>query len=158
MKVLVTGGAGFIGSHLCERLLARGDEVLCLDDLSSGSLANLSGCLGRPGFELVRGSVLDAELVAAIPQVGGILHLAARVGVRAVLGHASATLETNGVGTRHVCAAARRSGARFLFASSSEAYGHAERPPFREDGPLLVGATSEPRWSYACSKAMGEAL
>jgi UDP-glucose 4-epimerase len=159
MRVLVTGGAGFIGSHLCEALLSRGDEVVCLDDLSSGRARNLAGCHGRPGFEFVRGSVLDEECVRTlVGAVDGVFHLAARVGVRLVLEQPSSTLETNVVGTRHVLAAAARHGARVLFASSSEVYGRNENPPFAEDQPLLLGATNEPRWSYACSKAMGEGL
>jgi UDP-glucose 4-epimerase len=159
MRILVTGGAGFIGSHLCERLLARGDEVLCLDDLSSGRAQNLAGCRGRAGFELVQGSVLDEDLVAAlVAGVEGVFHLAARVGVRLVLEEPSRTLETNLIGTRHVLAAAAARGARVLLSSSSEVYGRNESPPFAEDAPLLAGATREPRWSYAASKAMAEAL
>src|SRR6185436_19020679 len=103
--------------------------------------------------------VLDEGLVSAlVARVEGVFHLAAKVGVRLVLEQPSATLEVNVLGTRHVLAAAARRGARVLFASSSEVYGRNERPPFAEDGPLLAGATREPRWSYACSKAMGEAL
>jgi UDP-glucose 4-epimerase len=163
MRVLVTGGAGFIGSHLCERLLARGDRVTCLDDLSTGRAQNLGACRDEPGFELVHGSVLDERLVERLLEgTAEVFHLAARVGVRAVLEQPSATLETNLVGTRHVLAAAARCGARVLFASSSEVYGRNEEPPFAEDAPLLAGVpagdTREPRWSYACSKAMGEAL
>ncbi|HEX6884931.1 MAG TPA: NAD-dependent epimerase/dehydratase family protein [Planctomycetota bacterium] len=157
MRVLVTGGAGFIGAHLVQALRARGDEVLVLDDLSTGRAANLAG--QEAGCELVRGSVLDAALVARlVARVEGVFHLAARVGVRLVLEQPSATLETNVVGTRNVLAAAARQGARVLFASSSEVYGRNEAPPFAEDAPLLPGATREPRWSYALSKAMGEAL
>jgi UDP-glucose 4-epimerase len=159
MRVLVTGGAGFIGSHLCARLLARGDEVLCLDDLSTGRPENLASCLDLPGFELVRGSVLDERLVArCVDRVDGVFHLAARVGVRLVLEEPTATLGDNVLGARLVLAAAARRRARVLFASSSEVYGRNESPPFAEDGPLLCGATQEPRWSYACSKAMGESL
>ncbi|MSR62427.1 MAG: NAD-dependent epimerase/dehydratase family protein [Planctomycetes bacterium] len=159
MRVLVTGGAGFIGSHLSEALLARGDEVLCLDDLSTGREANLELCRAQTGFEFVRGSVLDEALVArCVKRVEGVFHLAARVGVRLVLEQPSATLETNVLGTRHVLAAAARAGARVLFASSSEVYGRNEHPPFAEDDPLLLGATNEPRWSYASSKALGEGL
>ena len=159
MKILVTGGAGFIGSHLVERLLARGDEVLVLDDLSTGRVSNLAEVRLHPRLEFVPGSVLDEALVEGlVARVEGVFHLAARVGVRLVLEQPSATLEVNVVGTRHVLAAAARHGARVFFASSSEVYGKNERPPFREDEPLLLGATSEPRWSYACSKAMGEWL
>ena len=107
----------------------------------------------------MRGSVLDPALVhELLAGADGVFHLAARVGVRAVLEQPSATLETNVVGTRNVLAAAVRTGARVLFASSSEVYGQNHAPPFAEDSPLLSGATREPRWSYACSKAMGEAL
>jgi len=159
MKILVTGGAGFIGSHLCERLLARGDEVLCLDDLSSGRARNLDACTRQGGFEFVQGSVLDEDLAAAlVGAVDGVFHLAARVGVRLVLEEPSRTLETNLVGTRHVLAAAARRGTRVLLSSSSEVYGRNECPPFAEDAPLLSGVTREPRWSYAASKAMAEAL
>ena len=159
MRVLVTGGAGFIGSHLCEALRARGDEVVALDDLSTGRSENLRALRGDPGFELVRGSVLDAGLVEGlVERVQGVFHLAARVGVRLVLEQPSATLETNVVGTRNVLGAATRHGTRVLFASSSEVYGRNDHPPFAEDAPLLPGATREPRWSYALSKAMGEAL
>jgi UDP-glucose 4-epimerase len=159
MKVLVTGGAGFIGSHLVERLLARGDEVLVLDDLSTGRASNLGHLRHDPRLQFVAGSVLDEALVERlVARVEGVFHLAARVGVQLVLEQPSATLEVNVLGTRHVLAAAARHGARVLFASSSEVYGKNERPPFAEDEPLLLGATSEPRWSYACSKAMGEWL
>jgi len=159
MRILVTGGAGFIGSHLCERLLGRGDEVTCLDDLSTGHLSNLGRCAARPGFRFVEGSVLDEALVRSlVAGVEGVFHLAARVGVRLVVEEPSATLETNVVGTRHVLAAATGSGARVFFASSSEVYGRNEHPPFSESDPLLLGTTREPRWSYACSKAMGEWL
>jgi len=158
MKVLVTGGAGFIGSHLCERLLSRGDEVTCLDDLSTGRAANLERVLEHPRFRFVRGSVLDEELVGELTaDVEGVFHLAALVGVRLVLERPSATLAINVVGTRHVLAAAARAGARVLFASSSEVYGQGV-PPFAEEQPLLLGATREPRWSYAASKALGESL
>ncbi|NOT30166.1 MAG: NAD-dependent epimerase/dehydratase family protein [Planctomycetes bacterium] len=159
MKVLVTGGAGFIGSHLCERLLARRDQVVCLDDLSTGRERNLAACRARSGFEFVRGSVLDEELVQElVGGVEGVFHLAARVGVRLVLARPSETLEVNVVGTRHVLDAAARRGAKVLFASSSEVYGRNEHPPFAEDEPLLSGATSDARWSYARSKALGEGL
>ncbi len=157
MRLLVTGGAGFIGSHLCERLLARGDEVLALDDLSTGRRSNLEACLSHPRFELVVGSVLDETLVQdLVADAGGVFHLAALVGVRLVLERPTSTIETNVLGTRNVLAAATRSGARVLFASSSEVYGKSERLPSAEDDPLLLGATREPRWSYACSKALGE--
>lgn len=157
MRVLVTGGAGFIGSHLVERLLARGAEVAALDDLSSGSPANLARCLDDPRFDLIEGSVLDRDLVERASEGrDAVFHLAAAVGVARVLERPSATLETNAVGTSHVLAAATRARARVVLASSSEVYGRSEQLPFRESDPLLLGSTAEPRWAYACSKAIGE--
>ena len=159
MRVLVTGGAGFIGSHLCEHLHARGDQVVVLDDLSTGRRENLGALLGRPGFAFYQGSVRDAASVdALVAEADAVVHLAAAVGVRLVLEEPVRTLETNVDGTRVVLAAAARRGVPCLLASSSEVYGRSQKLPFREDDPLLIGATSEPRWSYACSKALGEWL
>jgi UDP-glucose 4-epimerase len=159
MRVLVTGGAGFIGSHLCERLLARGAFVRVLDDLSTGKPENLERCRSHAGFEFREGSILDEGSVrAAARGVEGIFHLAALVGVQLVLERPSATIETNALGTRHVLDAAEAAGARVFLASSSEVYGRSARLPLRDDDPLLLGATREARWSYACSKALGEWL
>jgi UDP-glucose 4-epimerase len=154
MRTLITGGAGFIGSHLAEHLLARGDEVRVVDDLSTGRVENVPA-----GATLVEGSVLDAGLVRSlVADADLVFHLAAAVGVRLVLEAPVETIETNVEGARVVLDAAARAGVRCVFASSSEVYGKSERLPFREGDPLLLGATSEPRWSYACSKAMGEWL
>jgi len=161
MRLLITGGAGFIGSHLADLALARGDEVVVLDDLSTGRRENLReaerGFGDRLRFE--RGSVLDQErLFELVAGADLVVHLAAAVGVRLVLEHPVRTLETNVEGTRNVLAAAARHGVRCVLASSSEVYGRSPDLPFREDGALLLGATNEPRWSYACSKALGEWL
>jgi UDP-glucose 4-epimerase len=159
MRHLVTGGAGFIGSHLCRRLLERGAAVTCLDDLSTGRAANVADLLEHPRFTWRPGSVLDEALVDEL--VAGartVHHLAARVGVALVAEQPSATLECNVVGTRNVLQSCVQHRARVVLASSSEVYGKNESPPFQEDGPLLLGATREPRWSYACSKAWGEWL
>ncbi len=159
MRILVTGGAGFIGSHVCERWLERGDDVVSLDDFSSGSPGNLSGFEAHPRFRAVEGSVRDSARVETLMAGRDVVfHLAAAVGVRRVLEHPRETFETNIEGTRVVLNAAAKCGVRVLFASSSEVYGQGLRIPFREDDPLLIGTTDEPRWSYAFSKAAGEAL
>ena len=159
MRILVTGGAGFIGSHLCARLRERGDEVVVLDDLSTGRVGNLAPLEGRPGFERVEGSILDgARVDRLVDRVDAVFHLAAVVGVRRVLADPLRTIEVNHDGTRNVLGAAARRGIPVVFASSSEVYGRNPRPPFAETDPLLAGAGTEPRWSYAMSKAMGELL
>jgi UDP-glucose 4-epimerase len=159
MRYLVTGGAGFIGSHICEQLVARGARVGALDDLSTGRRENLAGLIDNPRFELHVGSVTDAPLVEELmAETDIVLHLAAAVGVQLVLDEPVRTLETNVQGSTVVLDAAVRRGARVLFASSSEVYGKSNRVPFREDDPVLLGSPTEPRWSYACSKAMTESL
>lgn len=164
MKVLITGGAGFIGSHLADRMLARGDEVVVIDDFSSGSPDNIAHLRGNASFECVVGSASDAEVVS--PLVAGsdaIVHLAAAVGVRLILESPVRTIENNLFGTAAVLTAAadaHRAGNRkiVLLASTSEVYGKGNRPPFREDDDLTLGATTNSRWAYACSKAMDEWL
>ena len=157
MRALVTGGAGFIGSHLVDRLLERGDEVRALDDLSSGSLANLARALEHPRFTWIEGSVLDRRLVERASEgCQVVFHLAAMVGVALVLERPAVAREVNVVGTDHALRAAERAGAAFVFASSSEVYGPAARVPARETDVLLAGAAGETRWSYAASKALGE--
>ena len=164
MKVLITGGAGFIGSHLADSMIARGDEVVVIDDFSSGSPENIAHLRGNPSFQCVVGSASDAELVA--PLVAGsdaIVHLAAAVGVRLILESPVRTIENNLFGTAAVLTAAadaHRAGSRkiVLLASTSEVYGKGNRPPFREDDDLTLGATTNSRWAYACSKAMDEWL
>jgi UDP-glucose 4-epimerase len=159
MRILVTGGAGFIGSHLCERWLAGGHDVVAFDDLSTGSKANLSLLEAHPRFRSVEGSVRAMGRVEELVSDADIVcHLAATVGVRRVLEHPRETFETNMEGTRAVLSAAAQHGVRVLFASSSEVYGRGLRIPFSEDDPLLIGTTDEPRWVYAFSKAAGEAL
>jgi UDP-glucose 4-epimerase len=159
VKVLVTGGAGFIGSHLTERLLARGDSVVVLDDLSTGRRENLSGCDGHSALELRVGSVLDQPLVAELAAgCDAIVHLAAAVGVRLIVERPVHTIETNVHGTESVLRAAAPDGRRVLLASTSEVYGKSSRLPFREDDDLALGPTSHSRWAYACSKALDELL
>jgi UDP-glucose 4-epimerase len=159
MRVLVTGGAGFIGSHLTERLLARGDEVVVLDDLSTGSKENLASVAGRKDFALRIGSALDAAAVeAALAGCDAVVHLAAAVGVRLIVERPVHTIETNVNGTAVVLAAAAKRGAKLLLASTSEVYGKSAKVPFREEDDLTLGPTVNSRWSYACSKALDEWL
>ena len=159
MHYLVTGGAGFIGSCLCESLAARGMRVRVLDDLSTGRRENLAALLDEPRFEFVVGSVTDKPLVEELfDGIDAVVHLAAAVGVQLVLDEPVRTLETNVQGSTVVFDAATARGTKVLFASSSEVYGRRNQVPFHEDDPVLLGSPTEPRWSYACSKAMSETL
>ena len=159
MKVLITGGAGFIGSHLAERLLARGDRVLVLDDLSTGSMENLAGLEGKPGFEYRIGSALDYPLVSeCVDRCDVTVHLAAAVGVRLIVERPVHTIETNVGATETVLKAAAKKQKLVLVASTSEVYGKSTKLPFNEDDDLQLGPTSHSRWAYACSKALDEWL
>ncbi|MCE9636264.1 MAG: NAD-dependent epimerase/dehydratase family protein [Planctomycetes bacterium] len=156
---LVTGGAGFIGSHLVERLLARGDAVVVLDDFSTGRRGNLVGVERNARFEFVEGSVTDAALVERlVARCDEILHLAAVVGVRLVVEQPIRTMETNVRGTETVVTAAARHRRPLLVTSSSEVYGRGTRIPFREDDPVVHGAPTRTRWVYAASKLAAEHL
>jgi UDP-glucose 4-epimerase len=157
--LLLTGGAGFLGSHLAERLVARGERVLALDDLSTGRRANVAALEGQPGFELFIGSALDAELVRHLAaRADGVLHLAAAVGVRRIVERPVETIVTNVEATRVVLEAAARRGTPVLLTSTSEVYGKSDAVPFREDADVSLGTTTRSRWSYACSKALDEWL
>lgn len=159
MKAFITGGAGFIGSHLAERLLAQGDQVLILDDLSTGEMANIAHLIGRPGFEYRIGSVLDAPLVSElVDQCDLTFHLAAAVGVRLIVERPVHTIETNTKGTEVVLGAAAKKRKLVVIASTSEVYGKSAHIPFREDQDLQLGPTTHSRWAYACSKALDEWL
>jgi UDP-glucose 4-epimerase len=164
MRALVTGGAGFIGSHVSERLLARGDDVVVLDDFSSGSPENIAHLRDNPRFECVVGSAADIGVVSSlVERVDVIIHLAAAVGVRLILEKPVHTIENNLFGTAVVLEAASEAfqkGQRkkVLIASTSEVYGKGSRPPFREGDDITLGPTANSRWAYACSKAMDEWL
>jgi UDP-glucose 4-epimerase len=159
MRYVVTGGAGFIGSHLVERLLAEGHRVQVVDDLSTGSLANLAGCEGDPRLEVEVATVSGSEsLVRWVGEADGVYHLAAAVGVELVVKHPIRTIETNLDETEVVLKAARGSGARVLVTSTSEVYGKSPRPAFSEEDDLIIGCPQLARWSYACSKLMDEFL
>jgi UDP-glucose 4-epimerase len=159
LKILITGGAGFIGSHLAEALLARGDRVSVLDDLSTGSVANLQGFRDHPRFTLRVGSCLDAPLVAELVDLADVtVHLAAAVGVRLIVERPVYTIETNVKATEVVLEAAARKGKKVLVASTSEVYGKSPKVPFHEDDDISLGPTNRSRWAYACSKALDEWL
>ncbi len=156
---LVTGGAGFIGSHLCELLASGGRDVLVLDDLSTGREENLSGCLPSGRVRLVVGSVLDEYLTRSlVGRCAAVVHLAAAVGVEQIIRQPVETIETNVRGTENILQAASARGAPVFLASTSEVYGKSEEVPFSERGDIVLGATSRSRWSYACSKAVDEFL
>src|SRR3954468_4288242 len=159
MRVLITGGAGFIGSHLADAYLARGDEVFVLDDLSTGSIDNIGHLRASARFHYTIESVHHAPTVAElVDQCDVVFHLAAAVGVRLIVESPVRTIETNVHGTEVVLAQANKKKKRVLIASTSEVYGLSEHLPFREDGNLVMGATTKGRWSYACSKAIDEFL
>lgn len=159
MKALVTGGAGFIGSHLCEKLLREGYEVNVIDDLSTGSEENLSNCLTHPGFRFVQESVLNESAVRElVPGCDIIYHLAAAVGVKLIVQEPVRTIQTNVKGTEMVLDLASKYGVKVVLASTSEVYGKNGKTPFREDDDRVLGSTTYSRWSYACSKAVDEFL
>ena len=159
MKVLITGGMGFIGSHLAERLLHRGDQVCVIDDLSTGSIANIEQVKGHPNFDYHIDTIRNYRLTAELIDKSDIIyHLAAAVGVRLIVESPVHTIETNIRGTEIVLSLAAKKRKRVLITSTSEVYGKRDDVPFREDDDLVMGATSKGRWSYACSKAIDEFL
>ena len=159
MRVLITGGAGFIGSHLSDAYIDRGDEVYVIDDLSTGSIENIGHLKNNPRFHYTIDSVHNQPLVAElVDQCDVIFHLAAAVGVKLIVESPVRTIETNVRGTEVVLALANKKKKKVLVASTSEVYGLSAEVPFREDGNLVMGATTKGRWSYACSKAIDEFL
>ncbi|HKV99733.1 MAG TPA: GDP-mannose 4,6-dehydratase [Vicinamibacterales bacterium] len=156
---LITGGAGFIGSHLAEHLLAQGEEVVVWDNLSTGRMSNLHQCLGRRGFRyIISDFTTDPTFESTVGQVDVIYHLAAAVGVQLIVTDPVRTIETNIVGTGVALKAAAKFGKRIFVASTSEVYGKGTRVPFRENDDVLYGPTSKRRWNYAISKAVDEFL
>ena len=159
MKALITGGAGFIGSHLAERLLSDGNEVIVIDDLSTGSLGNIEQIKDNSGFEFVNDTVCNAEMMyVLVEKCDVIYHLAAAVGVQLIVDDPVHTIATNIGGSEVVLDIANKFGKKTLIASSSEVYGKSENVPFREDDDIVMGSTKFSRWSYACSKAIDEFL
>jgi len=159
VKIFITGGAGFIGSHLATRLLERGDQVVVLDDLSTGSMDNIEHLVGRKGFDYRIGSALDVPLVSElVDRCDATVHLAAAVGVRLIVERPVHTIETNIGTTEVVLAAATKKQKLVLVASTSEVYGKSAKATFAEDDDLQLGPTVNSRWAYACSKALDEWL
>ena len=159
MSFLITGGAGFIGSHLTEALLGRGESVTILDNLTTGAVENTRGFKSDPKLTCVFDSVTNARLLAElIDEADAVIHLAAAVGVRLIVSDPLASMGTNIRGTEMVLDAAAKKGKAVFIASTSEVYGKSPDIPFREDGDLVLGATTKGRWSYACAKAIDEFL
>jgi UDP-glucose 4-epimerase len=159
MKALVTGGAGFIGSHLAERLIEQGHDVVVIDDLSTGSLQNIAAIMDHPRFQFVLDSVRNPETMhLLIRECDRVYHLAAAVGVQLIVDEPVHTIETNIHGTEVVLSVANKFRRRVLLASTSEVYGKSDAVPFKEDDDTVLGSTRFSRWSYACSKAIDEFL
>jgi UDP-glucose 4-epimerase len=159
MRVLITGGAGFIGSHLAEALLDRGNDVVVLDDLSTGRLENIAHLVARPGFGYTIGSVTDEHVVSnLVDRCDMVFHLAAAVGVRLVMTAPVHTIETNVHGTETVLRHAAKEKKLVVVASTSEVYGKGTVFPFREDADLVLGQPTKTRWGYAASKLIDEFL
>ena len=159
MRALITGGAGFIGSHLSEALLDKGHDVLILDNLSTGSIDNISHLKGRRGFEYFIDTVTNEPLLAElIDRSDVVFHFAAAVGVKLIVEQPVYTIETNVHGTEVVLKHANKKKKLVVIASTSEVYGKSDDVPFREDSDLVLGPTPKHRWAYACSKAIDEFL
>jgi nucleoside-diphosphate-sugar epimerase len=159
MRILITGGAGFIGSHLSDELLARGHHVSVLDDLSTGAIDNIRHLKHHPRFEYAVGSCHERRLVAEMVDSADIVyHLAAAVGVELIVESPVRTIETNIHAAEVVLNAASKKKKPVFVASTSEVYGKSTAIPFQEDGDLVLGPTFKGRWSYACSKAIDEFL
>ncbi len=159
MKYLITGGAGFVGSHLTDALVARGDEVLVLDDLSTGRIENLDQSLQSDAVQFVEGSIMDAELVDRCAAATDVcLHLAAAVGVELILERPLESLLCNVRGSDNVISAMVKRGGKILVASSSEVYGKNNVGPLAETSDRIVGPPSTARWSYSMAKAFSEVL
>lgn len=159
MRYLITGGAGFIGSHLCELLLSQGHHVVAIDNLSTGRIENIEHLRPLPHFQLVRETIANEQVLDRLTSESEVVvHLAAAVGVQLIVDDPVHTIRTNIAGTEHVLTAAYRYGCKVLIASTSEVYGKGVRVPFREDDDRLMGPTTRSRWAYAESKAVDEFL
>jgi len=157
MRVLVTGGAGYIGSHLVDALVKRGDEVVVIDNLSTGRFENVRHLQGHPRFQFINDSILNEPLLEGVVRERDVVfHLAAAVGVRHILADPLAAINTNVRGTEVVLGLAFRYWKRIVIASSSEIYGKAAHFPFHEDDDRVLGSSAVPRWSYSMSKAIDE--
>ena len=159
MKILITGGAGFIGSHLAEALLARREEVFIIDDLSTGSIDNIIHLKDNPRFHYTIDTIKNQSVMAElVDRCDYLVHLAAAVGVKLIVESPVNTIETNIYGTEIVLQLANKKKKKVLIASTSEVYGKNDDVPFKEDADMVLGPTTKGRWSYACSKAIDEFL
>jgi UDP-glucose 4-epimerase len=159
LTYLITGGAGFIGSHLADALLAADHRVLAIDNLSTGRLDNITHLIDNPAFHFARADITDGIVMDRLAsQADVIIHLAAAVGVKLIVQHPVHTIETNVMGTEAVLQSALRYDCRVLLASTSEVYGKGSKIPFSEEDDVLLGPTSKSRWSYAASKMVDEFL
>lgn len=159
MKILITGGAGFVGSHLADKFIAQGHEITVIDDLSTGRYANVEHLEGNPNFRLIIDTVLNAELMEElIRETDRVFHMASAVGVRLIMEQPVKTIETIFHGTDVVLRYCSRYRKRVLIPSTSEVYGKGASIPFREEDDLLTGATDKHRWAYACAKTLDEFL
>ncbi len=159
MKALITGGAGFIGSHLADALLAEGHGVEAIDDLSTGRIENIQALFENPGFHFTRASIMDEIVLDRLAsQADVIFHLAAAVGVDLIVKNPVRTIETNVKGSEAVFKAALRYSCKVLLASTSEVYGKGSKTPFSEEDDVVLGPTSKSRWAYAISKMLDESL
>ncbi|PKN73449.1 MAG: nucleoside-diphosphate sugar epimerase [Candidatus Cloacimonetes bacterium HGW-Cloacimonetes-3] len=159
MRILITGGAGFIGSHLAEKLLEEGNEVHVIDNLSTGRLENIETFKDKPKFHFTIGSILNRELMEKlISGCDQVYHLAAAVGVKYIIENPLLSLKTNIVGTDNVLELCNKYKAKVLITSTSEIYGKSENVPFAEQDDRLLGSTHISRWGYSCSKAIDEFL
>ena len=158
-KILITGGAGFIGSHLCELLVHYGHSVVAIDNLTTGRLENIAHLLPMPGFQFVRETITNSQVLDRLTSEADIIiHLAAVVGVKLIVEDPVNTIATNIMGTEAVLTTANRYGCKVMLASTSEVYGKGSKVPFNEEDDCVMGPTSHSRWSYATSKAIDEFL
>src|SRR6476620_5818914 len=159
MKILITGGAGFVGSHLADKLIAQGNQITVIDDLSTGRYSNVAHLEGRPDFRLIIDSVLNDSLMEQlIRESDRVYHMASAVGVKLIMEQPVKTIETIFGGTDVVLRHCSRFRKRVLIPSTSEVYGKGVSVPFHEDDDVLTGATSKHRWAYACAKSLDEFL
>lgn len=159
MRILITGGAGFIGSHLTERLLNEGHDVVCIDDLSTGSVDNIADIRSHPRYRFHAESIFNRPLTSELVDAADVVfHLAAAVGVKRIVDYPVQTIETNVRGSEIVLEAASKKNKRTFIASTSEVYGKSTKIPFAETDDLVLGSTYNSRWAYACSKAIDEFL
>jgi UDP-glucose 4-epimerase len=158
-KILITGGAGFIGSHLCEMLIHNGHSVVAIDNLTTGRLENIAHLMPMPGFQFVRESITNTQVLDRLTSEADIIiHLAAVVGVKLIVEDPVNTIATNIMGTESVLTIANRYGCKVMLASTSEVYGKGSKVPFNEEDDCVMGPTSHSRWAYATSKAIDEFL